>query len=207
MIEDHRLPGLPLSSNTYTMIIENFKHFNSFTDINSNTTTFSLNNERFYSLKCLYCGCSCFHRHGFYSRSLIDLCCNTSTVVIERVKCTSCKHTHALIPSSIIPYLSLSFNVIKSIISSYLDNLSVTVISFKHSVDCNTVRRIINIFNLHHSILFNFLNLLFTDSTKFIVSAFSFLNPSYYIVDLKESNKIDGRSRLVKYFMHAFLSS
>ncbi len=49
--------------------------------------------------------------HDSYSRYMVSLKDNSPVTVIlrvPRVKCTSCGHTHALLPEMLIPYPSLS---------------------------------------------------------------------------------------------------
>ena len=53
---------------------------------------------------CPHCGKKGLLRHhGFYTRSLI-VCGICIIVSIERLRCSGCGHTHALMPSFIIPY-------------------------------------------------------------------------------------------------------
>ena len=53
---------------------------------------------------CPYCGKKgSLGYHGFYTRCLI-VCGICIIVSIQRLKCSECGHTHALMPSFIIPY-------------------------------------------------------------------------------------------------------
>lgn len=61
---------------------------------------------------CPSCGSSGNCRiHAYYGRRLTDLVHNTptaSSITVLRLVCSSCGHTHAVLPDLIIPYLSYS---------------------------------------------------------------------------------------------------
>ena len=57
----------------------------------------------------------CFKAHGWYDRHVIALLDNQvihEIIMVKRVKCQSCKSTHALLPSFILPYHSYTYSVI-----------------------------------------------------------------------------------------------
>ena len=62
-----------------------------------------INNIELSNLKCPYCNKHDLIKHCYYSRHYkqegIDI-----TIIILRVKCKNCKHTHALLLDSIVPY-------------------------------------------------------------------------------------------------------
>lgn len=58
--------------------------------------------------KCPCCGAKCsFHRHGTYIRNLLsmyDVDIIEESIEILRLFCTSCGHTHAILPWDVIPF-------------------------------------------------------------------------------------------------------
>lgn len=67
------------------------------------------NPEHAATLQCPSCGCqNSLRPHGWYVRGLVDVLCDLTIVetVIEirRVICKECHKTHALIPTTLVPY-------------------------------------------------------------------------------------------------------
>ncbi len=75
---------------------------------------------------CPYCGCpschapaSAYRRNGSYHRHLVCYSKNSvcdSRICIRSCLCTSCRHSHALLPSCIIPYSSYSLGFLISLL-------------------------------------------------------------------------------------------
>lgn len=66
-------------------------------------------------LECPYCGSSKLIKWGSYNRNVHFIDKNIVTykkIRIQRVKCQGCNHTHALLPSFIIPYKRSLLDVI-----------------------------------------------------------------------------------------------
>ena len=65
-------------------------------------------NYSFHNYKCPKCGNKhSWNRHGSYERNIVLINDNTfidSKMNILRLKCTSCKSTHAVLPGDVIPY-------------------------------------------------------------------------------------------------------
>ena len=72
-------------------------------------------------------------------------------VTIPRYICSSCRHTHALLPSVIVPYLSFSFRFIVSIIHDYLISKfnSVEAMCKHYEIAISTFYRILYKFKEH----------------------------------------------------------
>lgn len=71
------------------------------------------------AIKCPYCGHSgCFTIHGYYYRRL-KICGSMIILRILRVKCSICGHTHAILPSIIIPYSQIQYDDMKKICEHY----------------------------------------------------------------------------------------
>jgi transposase-like protein len=67
-------------------------------------------------VSCPCCGARGFFKdHGGYSRHVVALLHDQlihELLIVQRVKCVSCKHTHALLPSFIIPYNTHAYSII-----------------------------------------------------------------------------------------------
>ena len=77
----------------------------------------------FHKLSCACKQKGTLIRHGNYNRS-IEASGNLIELSIIRVYCKSCKETHAILPSWIVPYSRILYRDHISIIYSYLNNLS-----------------------------------------------------------------------------------
>lgn len=105
-----------------TILLENFNY----NLINQDTYDFYINSLCLSSIPCPKC--NQLHRliqHASYTRSLKSGS-NKVTLKIQRVLCTNCNSTHALLPSFIVPYSQITTSSMISIItsdhrSSYLD--------------------------------------------------------------------------------------
>lgn len=90
--------------------------------------------------------------HDSYSRYMVSLKDNSPVTVIlnvPRVKCTSCGHTHALLPEMLIPYSSYSLRFVLTVLESY----------FLHA---HTVEEICETYQIAHSTLYVFRSLFFS---------------------------------------------
>ena len=87
--------------------------------------------------------------HDMYSRYMITIKGNRIESVllrIPRVKCTSCGHTHAVLPEMLIPYSSCSLRFVLTVLKDY----------FLH---VHTVEQICKIYQIAHSTLYAFRDL------------------------------------------------
>jgi hypothetical protein len=106
-------------------------------------------------LDCPFCGA----RHVLsiftsYDRHLVTYENNTvqdNLVNISRCICSSCGHTHALLPSVIVPYMSFSFKFTISIIHDYLIHKfhSVGAMCEHYGIAISTFYRIVKKFKEH----------------------------------------------------------
>lgn len=72
-------------------------------------------------IECPHCGNTEFIKWGFYNRNIYYIENNFirfDIIEIQRVKCKKCGHTHALLPSFIIPYKQYLLDVILSCIEN-----------------------------------------------------------------------------------------
>lgn len=108
-----------------------------------------ITNLQLHRLTCT-CGHSgCLSVHGYYTRSL-KTPEGKLPFRICRVICSCCFHTHALLPSSMVPYSQISLAEHVDIISSHEDTKqSETLMNHNPSIDESNCRYIIRNF-LHH---------------------------------------------------------
>ena len=82
-------------------------------------------------------------KHAKYERWLISFeggVTVTYRLEITRYKCSSCGHTHAILPESIIPYQSYSFLFIIAVMRDYYTRvLTVAVICDKYNISTSTL--------------------------------------------------------------------
>lgn len=86
-------------------------------------------------LECAYCGSSSLIKYGTYKRNVCYIDNNklvNNTIDIKRVICKECGHTHALIPSFIIPY---KISLLDVILSGIKDEELTICISFD-TINC-----------------------------------------------------------------------
>lgn len=69
------------------------------------------------SLECPHCHHHAFIYHGVYSRSVKDSA-GLSELIVQRVRCRECGHTHALLPAFLIPYCQIALSVAVRIIQT-----------------------------------------------------------------------------------------
>ncbi len=103
--------------NNNIMIIDFTVNFNDYNDK-------ILKNYNIINYTCPKCGAKhSLTRHGCYERNvlLIDELGNIEDkrMVVLRVKCSSCKTTHAILPNDIIPYCIYSFSFILKVLAAY----------------------------------------------------------------------------------------
>ncbi len=98
-----------------------------------------------YKHKCPCCGAKHpdWEKHSCYDRYLISFensCVSSCQITIVRYKCSSCGHTHAVLPESIIPYRSYSFLFIISVMMDYFKRpLTIEGICDKYNISVSTL--------------------------------------------------------------------
>ena len=97
---------------------------------------------------CVTCSCGhsgCLTKHAYYKRYIKTDCDSKVCLSILRVKCSICKHTHAVFPVFIVPYSQVSLDDHISIINNYLsDKSQKDLMNRKCLIDENTVRYILH---------------------------------------------------------------
>ena len=100
---------------------------------------------------CPACGAvSCCEPHGSYERWMITIHCGdreNHLISVDRVMCSSCEHTHALLSDILIPYSSYSLRFIVYVMWAYLKRHgSVVSLCEKFSIAVSTLYTWIHLF-------------------------------------------------------------
>ena len=108
-----------------------------------------INSIQFHQLTCS-CGHSgCLVIHGYYERK-VKSNNNSFTLIVCRVKCTECGKTHAILPSSIVPYCQISLTCCCQIIAdAENDTNTCAVCNDNPDIDENNVASILRRFRKH----------------------------------------------------------
>ncbi|MBI2345284.1 hypothetical protein HYV10_04435 [Candidatus Dependentiae bacterium] len=107
------------------------------------------------ALICPFCGAKhAFSLFASYKRHLVTYDNNevhNNVIAISRYICSSCGHTHAILPSVIVPYMSFSFKFTVSVIHDYLIRKfnSVEAMCEHYGIAISTFYRILNKFKEH----------------------------------------------------------
>ena len=116
---------------------------------------FSLDKLFSLQLPCPICGAKHPHwsYHSSYKRYLISFE-NESTIVhritVPRLICSSCSHTHAILPEIIIPYSSYSLLLILSVLRDYyLSHMTVQLLCDKYQISTSTLYAWKKLFLIH----------------------------------------------------------
>lgn len=108
-----------------------------------------INSLPFHKLTCICGHSACLSLHGYYTRSLKNPE-GKCTFRICRVLCSCCHHTHALLPSSMVPYSQASTKEHVDIISLHEDGEGwENLMNHNPCIDESNCRYIIRNF-LHH---------------------------------------------------------
>lgn len=110
------------------------------------------------TLVCPICGAKhALSPFASYKRHLVTYNNNTAQdniIIISRYICSSCKRTHALLPSIIVPYMSFSFKFTLHLIHDYLVHKyhSVDAMCEHYGIAVSTFYRILQKFKEHKQI-------------------------------------------------------
>lgn len=113
-------------------------------------------------------------KHAVYERYLISFENNhsvTYTILVTRYRCSSCGHTHAVLPEFIIPYQSYSFLFIITVMRAYFTKaLTVEKICEKYDISISTLYSWKKLFLRHKKIWLGILNDSYTCPIYFLTS-------------------------------------
>lgn len=149
-------------------------------------------------------------RHGRYTRSVIDY--EKGRVVyrkmeVERVRCGSCGHTHAILPDEIIPYSTYSLRFILRVLAAYyLGSKTVEELCRRYSISVSMLYEWKRLFLEHKEMWLGVLEDEGTDPSSFIRRLFTLTDYStefgkpFYI---KTARSFLQRHRNAARFRHA----
>jgi transposase-like protein len=132
-----------------------------------------------YAYKCPFCMAEHpdWKKHAVYERYLISFKNGhvvSCRITIVRYKCSSCGHTHAILPESIIPYQSYSFLFIIAVLRDYFTkSLTVEDICNKYNISVSTLYSWKKLFQRHKKIWLGLLEDACISSMQFLDSLFN----------------------------------
>jgi hypothetical protein len=124
---------------------------------------FSKDKIPFLHSSCPFCGAKHpdWSYHDSYGRYLISFEMNVSVTYsldITMIKCSSCGHTHALLPEIIIPYGSYSLLFVLSALRDYyLSHMTVQTLCSKYQISPSTLYSWKRLFLIHKKLWLGFL--------------------------------------------------
>lgn len=146
-------------------------------------------------LKCPSCGAENhpWLKHDTYPRNLIcfengKVACHV--IEILRIMCSSCKHTHAVLPDVIVPYTSYSLLFIISVLFDYYSHMPVHEVCAKYQISASTLYAWKKQFLVHKRLWLGIVQDAIISALEFLKSLLTF--DSKY--DLSYFFKVSGRS-------------
>lgn len=148
------------------------------------------------NMPCPFCGTKHpqWLSHGSYKRYLIDVHNGQiyqDTIIVTRMRCGSCKHTHAILPECLIPNGSYSLIFILTVLQHYfLRHQTVEVICDRFQISPSTLYAWLKLFLIHKKLWLGLLDDSYVNPRAFL-NAFLSLDP--YLSQL---------SNLLRFYMH-----
>lgn len=126
-------------------------------------------------LSCPCCGAKKprWSYHGSYKRYLLSFENNqpiTDMVNITRIICSSCKHTHAILPEIIIPHGSYCLLFVLSALKDYFSKMGITKICEKYQISPATLYAWKQLFEKHKKLWLGILEDLYQNPLLFLAS-------------------------------------
>ncbi len=110
--------------------------------------------------------------HGYYHRSIVDFQDDKPTTAllrVLRVKCTSCGHTHAVLPDFIVPYLSYGIRFILQVLAEFFSHvMTVAALCAKYAINPRVLYRWIRTFYSHKELIISRIDLSATPDHSFV---------------------------------------
>jgi hypothetical protein len=128
-----RPSGKPVNARALVVFCKlNYKNLSAIDLFLKSIEKFAPANIPFIKLPCPCCGAKNPGRsyHDSYKRYLISFENNQlkiEEINITRIICSSCKHTHAILPEIIIPYCSYSLLFVLSVLKDYFSKMGITL--------------------------------------------------------------------------------
>ena len=127
-------------------------------------------------IPCPFCGAKHpeWSYHDSYGRYLISFEMGTSVtydIDISRIICSSCNHTHAILPEIIIPYSSYSLIFVLSVLRDYyLSHMTVLSLCDKYQISPSTLYAWKRLFAIHKKLWLGILEDIYQSSLEFLSS-------------------------------------
>ena len=107
---------------------------------------------------CPICGAKgCMDAFGHYDRYLVsweDGGAVSRIITVERYRCGSCGHTHAILPSCLIPYKSYSLRFVLTVLRNYfLHTCPVEKLCPRYGISISTLYRWRELFQCHKAMI------------------------------------------------------
>lgn len=135
---------------------------------------FSSDKLPFMKLTCPYCRAKTptWSYHDSYQRYLISFENETTltyTIDITRIICSSCQHTHAILPEIIVPYGSYSLPLILNVLKDYfLSKMTVKTLCEKYQISVSMLYRWKRLFLTHKKLWLGILEDIYQNSIAFL---------------------------------------
>jgi hypothetical protein len=126
------------------------------------------------NMPCPYCGAKhpVWSYHDSYQRYLISFEGGTTVsheIDITRLVCSSCKHTHAILPEIIIPYGSYSLIFVLQVLRDYCSShLKVKALCDKYQISPSTLYAWKSLFLIHKKLWLGLLQDIYQASLDFL---------------------------------------
>lgn len=102
-----------------------------------------VNNIQIHQITCSCKHSGCLHIHGYYKRK-VKTHFGSFMLSVCRLKCSACGKTHALLPSSIVPYSQITLVCCCWIISSFQNSENINSVCEDYpDIDENNVKAVI----------------------------------------------------------------
>lgn len=124
--------------------------------------------------KCPFCSAEHpdWKKHAAYERYLISFESGRTIsylITVIRYRCSSCEHTHAILPELVIPYQSYSLLFILSVMKDYyIGSLTVADICAKYDISVSTLYSWKSLFLRHKKVWLGLLDDACTSSLQFL---------------------------------------
>lgn len=154
----------------------NFKNFSAKDLFLAAMNDFSTEKLPFFKIPCPFCGAKhpMWSYHDSYQRYLISFEMAITVnhrIDITRIICSSCKHTHAILPEIIIPHSSYSLIFVLSVLRShYLSKMTVQSLCDKYQISPSTLYAWKHLFAIHKKLWLGILEDIYQNSLVFLSS-------------------------------------
>lgn len=135
---------------------------------------------------CPYCSArGCLRLFGHYDRYLVEWDGQTqrsNTVAVPRYICDSCRHTHAILPSCVIPYKSYSLRFVLIVLRAYfIRSVSVERVCDHYGISISMLYRWLHLFRQQKELWLGVLENMSVPTVPFIDSMDGVLLKDFFL--------------------------